>query len=721
MKKRKCAGRYLTNILWLVFSLASSTLAQSSANFVTSDSTTHGSWQGTYGTNGYFLANGPQISSLSFGMFAVQNQSGWTWATNTTDPRALQTDAQGDRLAAAWYSASSFSFDVNLTDGNAHQIALYALDWENAGRAETIQIVDGNSPDTVLSTQSIVSGFTGGIYLLWNISGHVKINVMVSGGLNAVISGVFFDSAKPAAPLIGSMNSTTFLVGTQDTFGVTASGFPTPMLSEAGVLPSGVTFNATTGVLSGTPAAGTNGSYPLVFTASNNVGSNTQNFTLSVNLATNAAAAFVGSDTTTEGNWQRKYGADGYSIGNTNYQSLPGYAILTPENELGWAWALSTTDPRALVMPGGSGAIASCWYSNPAFDFDVNITDGNSHQIALYALDWGNDGRAETIQIVDANNPTNVLSTQSISSFRGGIYLVWNISGHVKINVTLNSGLNPVVSGVFFGGSAGAVAGGTPVSVITTSLAIGQQGTAYSATLAGSGGMTPYTWSIVSGAVPTGLSLNSSNGTISGTPAASGSSALSVQVTDSSSPAQTANVSLTLTITPAILATVTASLPSGHVGMAYSQMLTATGGTAPYAWTLTSGALPVGLTLNSSTGLISGTPTAATNATVLTFEVADSTNPTAQTSTASFAITIIGTSVLLSWDASSSSATWGYNVYRSNVSGSGFTRINLSPVSALTYADTLVASGQTYYYVVTAVDSSGNESGFSNQIQESIP
>ena len=315
-------------------------------------------------------------------------------------------------------------------------MALYALDWDSQGRAEQIQIVNANNPSNVLSTQSIAS-FTGGTYLVWNISGDVQINVTLTGGLNAVISGVFFASNNPTAPpLITSTNSTAFTVGTPGTFTVTASGFPTPTLSEAGTLPSGVAFNA--GVLSGTPGAGTNGSYPLVFTATNSAGTNTQNFTLTVNQASVAAATFIGSDTTTQGNWQGKYGANGYFVANTIYQSLPGYVEAFASNGTRYTWISGTTDPRALAIPGGSGGVASCWYNGSTFSFSVNITDGNTRQInALYALDWDSGGRAEQIQIVSANNPSNVLSTQSIVSFTGGTYLVWNISGNVQINVTL--------------------------------------------------------------------------------------------------------------------------------------------------------------------------------------------------------------------------------------------------------------------------------------------
>jgi cellulose 1,4-beta-cellobiosidase len=122
--------------------------------------------------------------------------------------------------------------------------------------------------------------------------------------------------------------------------------------------------------------------------------------------------------------------------------------------------------------------------------------------------------------------------------------------------------------------------------------------------------------------------------------------------------------------------------------------------------------------------VISGTPTATVNASALAFKVTDSTTPTAQTDITSLTITIVsgaGHSVLLSWDASLSYATSGYNVYRSNISGSSYAKINSAPVPGLSYTDATVASGQTYYYVTTAVDSIGDESGFSNEIQEVVP
>jgi hypothetical protein len=160
-----------------------------------------------------------------------------------------------------------------------------------------------------------------------------------------------------------------------------------------------------------------------------------------------AVAHFVTQDTGTQGNWLTMYGADGYSIA-TDSQSLPAYVSFAVQNQLNYSWASTTTDPRALQT--GTGRIATTWYSNSTFNFDVNFIDGNTHRFALYAVDWDTTARAETIQILDANSNT-VLDTRNISQFNNGIYLVWNISGHVKINVTWTAGSNAVISGAFFG------------------------------------------------------------------------------------------------------------------------------------------------------------------------------------------------------------------------------------------------------------------------------
>jgi hypothetical protein len=176
----------------------------------------------------------------------------------------------------------------------------------------------------------------------------------------------------------------------------------------------------------------------------------------------------------------------------------------------------------------------------------------------------------------------------------------------------------------------------TNLSITTTSLPNGQVGSAYSAQLAATGGTSPYSWSIASGALPAGLSLNAKTGAITGIPTAAAGTSLTFQVTDSANPAQTSTAVLSLTIagsTPTPLSITTASLPNGLVGVAYSATLTATGGATPYMWSLTSGTLPAGLSLNASTGAITGTPTAGASGTSLTFQVTDSGNPAQTKST----------------------------------------------------------------------------------------
>jgi fibronectin type 3 domain-containing protein len=83
-------------------------------------------------------------------------------------------------------------------------------------------------------------------------------------------------------------------------------------------------------------------------------------------------------------------------------------------------------------------------------------------------------------------------------------------------------------------------------------------------------------------------------------------------------------------------------------------------------------------------------------------------------------VTPVQHSVALTWDASTSTVA-GYNVYSSTVSGGPYTKINSSLVGALNYTDSTVQSSTTYYYVTTAVDSSGNESVFSNEVSATIP
>jgi Putative Ig domain len=147
------------------------------------------------------------------------------------------------------------------------------------------------------------------------------------------------------------------------------------------------------------------------------------------------------------------------------------------------------------------------------------------------------------------------------------------------------------------------------LTITTTALPNGTQNSPYNATLAATGGVTPYTWSISSGGLPPGLALNSSTGAITGTPSGAGVTNFTMQVTDSESPAQASVRQLSITISPAVALSIsTTTLPNGTAGHPYSAPITAIGGVYPYTWSVTAGKVPDGLTLNSSTGVVSGTP-----------------------------------------------------------------------------------------------------------------
>lgn len=148
--------------------------------------------------------------------------------------------------------------------------------------------------------------------------------------------------------------------------------------------------------------------------------------------------------------------------------------------------------------------------------------------------------------------------------------------------------------------------------MVTTHLPSAAVNIDYIQQLIATGGTAPLTWSISGGFLPFGLSLNSSSGIISGRPTAEGSYTFTVQVADSaSSPASVSRTFVLPVGTSAALAITTNSpLPVGHVGIAYSQTLAATGGTEPYTWSVVSG-LPPGLNLGPIDGILAGVPTQA--------------------------------------------------------------------------------------------------------------
>ena len=150
---------------------------------------------------------------------------------------------------------------------------------------------------------------------------------------------------------------------------------------------------------------------------------------------------------------------------------------------------------------------------------------------------------------------------------------------------------------------------GPPALTITSgAIPAAQNGSAFSYQLAAAGGKPPYHWAVTGGALPAGLSLAATSGIISGTPSAAGNFNFTVDVTDADS--HTSRKGLSITVTPAPLKIGAVTSLDALKGTAFNYLPTATGGTPPYAWSISAGTLPAGLALNASTGALTGSPSA---------------------------------------------------------------------------------------------------------------
>ncbi|MGA2716917.1 MAG: hypothetical protein ABSG41_27840, partial [Bryobacteraceae bacterium] len=494
-------------------------------SFIKLDTTTQGNSPNVYGANGYDIIESPP-NIPSYALLNVNGAFIFTWGGSNSDARALDVPNSGNRLAATWYAGGSFSYDLNLTDGLTHQISLYAVDFDSAGRSERIDIIDPSS-GSVLDTRTLTS-FSAGQYPVWNITGHVTIQVTQLSGPNAVISAVFFDTA--------------------------------------GAAPVGSTL-------------------------------------------------FEKLDTITLGNWENGYGGDGYTFVGAP-ASLPSYATVTVSSGAQpFVWG-GGSDARALEIPSG-GRVAGAWYQSGSFSINVSMNDGNTHQLALYALDYDSEGRSERIDLIDSDTGVT-LDTRTIGPFASGQYLVWNLEGNIKIQVTQLSGSNAVVSGLFFGGSPLNTTPAT-LNVSTSALTLaavagGSNPSAQGVTITNSG-IGTLTWtstanqnwltmSAASGTAPAVLSIGAS---VSGLAVGTYTGTVTVNAPGALSAPQTITVTLNVRAQPAILTI-------SQAGMTFS---TATAGTDPPSQ-------PV-IISNSGTGTL--TWTAAATQTWVTLSATSGTAP----------------------------------------------------------------------------------------------
>jgi len=327
--------------------------------------------------------------------------------------------------------------------------------------------------------------------------------------------------------------------------------------------------------------------------------------------------------------------------------------------------ATTTADSGATfqVVVGNTAGTAT----SKAATLTVSAVAAPGIQLSSNSLSFGNDpvGTNSSQALIITNTGTAALSITQVTASGSTAFTV----GGLSLPLSVSAGQKATITASFLPASVGTVTG-------TISIVSNASTSAIPVTLTGSGiaatyGLTVSPASLSFGNVTTGTSSASQNVNVTNT----GNSKVIVSQVAVSGPGYVVTGGSTpVTISP-------------------SQTLSLTTKFDP-----------------SVTGSVSGAISVVSNAT----------GSPASVSLSGTGVTLVQHSAALTWNPSTSSVS-GYNVYRSTVSGGSYTKVNSSLVAVLNYTDVNVQSGTTYYYVMTAVDASGNESGYSNQITATIP
>jgi hypothetical protein len=550
-------------------------------------------------------------------------------------------------------ATQALSIAVNLPPAPAITTTSLPAVVEGAAYNQTIAVTGGLAPLTYsVSAGSLPTGLslnssTGAITGTPtgpNATANFTIKVTdKSNPVQSATKAISITVSLPPAPTITttSLPSVVEFVNYNQT--VVATGFGTLTYSlSVGALPSGLSLNSSTGAITGTPTgpnATTN--FTLKVTDSSNpVQSATQALSIAVSLPPAPAITTTTLPNATIG------AAYNQTIGLTG-----GHAP--------FVWSISAgTLPTGLSLNNATGAITGNPSLTGVFNFTAKVVDSSNPT----------QSSTQSLSIAVVNGPLTVVAATLPTGAVNDVYPITNLGASGGLPpYTWSITVGTLPAGLVLNTSTGAITG-TPtgpsatanftaqvkdstnatatsnfsivvnpaLAVSSTSLPGGTVGTPYTTNLSATGGVTPYSWTISAGTLPGGLTLSGS--TISGTPGVAGTYNFTVKATDASGGNATAAVSIVVAPAPPLaVSTMSSSLPAGTLNASYpTSNLSATGGVQPYAWSITVGSLPTGLSLNASTGAISGTPTVSGTFN-FTAQVKDSVNSTA---TAALSITV---------------------------------------------------------------------------------
>ena len=673
------------------------------------------------------LPNGTVGSPYNQSLDASGGSGGNSWSISLGILPAGLTLSAGGQIAGTPTATGSFTFTAQVTD-TATDLDVQILHLTITPAPLTITTTSlPNATANVAYSQTLTAGGGSGTYT-WsrtagtlpsgialaangtlsgtpNLTGTSNFTVQVKDSSNAtdtqalsitVVPPLTISTTSLPGGMVGASYSQT-LAATGGTGGYTWS-------TTAGSLPAGTTISAA-GAITGTPTT-----------------AGTANFTAQVKDS---------SGTTT---------TQALSIAvappplNVTTGSLPGAVVGTAYNQTlaatggtgGYSWSTSAGSVPAGLTLSAAGAITGTPTTAGTANFTAQVKD-SSGTTATKALSIA--VAPPPLSVTTSSLPTAVVGTaysQTLAANGGTGGYTWSTTaGSLPAGLTLSpAGAitgTPTTTGtanftVQVKDSSGTTAtqaltiavAPPPLNVTTSSLSAAVVGTAYSQSLAATGGTPGYTWSTTAGSLPAGLTL-STGGIITGTPTTAGTANFTVQVKDSSG--TTATQPLTIAVAPPPLNISSTSLPAAVVGTAYSQTLAATGGTGGYAWSTTAGSLPAGLTL-SPAGAITGTPT-TTGTASFTVQVKDSAGTTAtqaltivvappslNVSTSSLPGAVVGTAY--SQTLAATGGTGGYTW--STTAGSLPAGLTLSPAGAITGTPTTTGTAS---FTVQVKDSSG--------------
>ena len=459
------------------------------------------------------------------------------------------------------------------------------------------------------------SGSLAGSPPLTAITSTFTVQVMDSGGNTTsgqftlpVSVAITTSSPLPAASIPNTYNQTLTAIG----------GTGVYTWTETGALPAGLGLNSS-GLITGQPTANAVTSTFSAKVTDSASASATASLTLPVTLvietvsplpAATAGAAY--SQTFAAGG-----GAGGYTWSATllpSWLSMSAAGVLTsasvPTTAVTATFTVQATDSAKNTVSGSFTVPVALTITTPTTLPPAVV---NTLYKETFTAAGGAGGYTWT---------STALPTWATLTTAGVLTGTPTATGPVSFPITVTDSASGTQTATF------TLAVNTSALTITTSspLASGAVGAAYNQTLTGTGGTPPYSWSLAAGSalLPAGLKLGATTGAISGVPTAAGTFPFTIELTDSATPANTTTKPFVIVIAGGLTITTAAALPNATVGVAYAQTLTATGGTAPYTWAVTAGALPTPLALNPATGQITGTPTAIATAAAFTVTVNDS-------------------------------------------------------------------------------------------------